>query len=105
MLGGDNPYRVKKIVKTLDDSWSGVVHGNYQSVMEMYGGDSLEDSRFRMEGMPTRRTVYRHFIGLLVHNALNEFSKVAFNLGLNELANELRELRKEFEKSPSYTSR
>jgi hypothetical protein len=105
VIGGDNPFHVKKIVKTIDDAWSGVVHGNYQSVMEMYGGETLDDARFRMDGVPTRRTSYRHFIGLLVHNALNEFFKVAVNLGLNDLAHELRELRREFEKSPAYTDR
>lgn len=41
LLGGDNPHRVKNLVKTLDDSLSGVVQGEHASVMEIYGGHLL----------------------------------------------------------------
>lgn len=104
VFGGDDPHHVKKIVKTADDAWSGVVHGNYSSVMEMYGGDTLADACFHMEGT-VRFSEYRHHIGLYVHNALNQFFKVAYNLGHHELAHHLRELRRKFEESPAYTAR
>jgi hypothetical protein len=70
----------------------------------MYGGDTLETAHFATEGMPERFSEYRHFLGLLVHNALNQFCKVTYNLGLNEVAHQLRELRREFEKSLAYTT-
>jgi hypothetical protein len=102
VFGGDDPYHVKKLVKTIDDRWNGTVHGSYFSVMTMYGGPSIEEARFETEGMPTRFSEYRHFLGLLVHNALNQFFKVSINLGIPDLADHLRELRREFEKSPAY---
>lgn len=104
IFGGEDPHHVKKLVKTIDDAWSGVVHGNYFSVMEMYGGDTMEGARFDTEGLPSRFSQYRHHLGLYVHNALNQFSKVAYNLGLLELAAALREARRTFEKSPAYTA-
>jgi hypothetical protein len=105
VFGGDDPHRVKKMVKTIDDAWSGAVHGDYTSVMTMYGGDTLDTAHFQTEGMPYRFAGHRHFLGMLVHNALNQFSKVAHNLGLNEIAGHLLEVRHEFEKSPAYTTR
>jgi hypothetical protein len=103
--GGKDPFNAKKVVKTIDDAWSGVVHGSYQSVMEMYGGDSIEGAKFETSGTGARFTEYRHHIGLYIHRALNFFFKVAYNLGLGELAHDLRETRKHFEKSDVYTSR
>ena len=105
LLGGDDPHHIKKTVKTIDDAWSGVVHGSYQSVMEMYGGESIETAHFEAGGTGARFSPYRHHIGLHVHHALNEFCKVAYNLGHNQLAHHLREMRREFEKSPAYTAR
>lgn len=104
-FGGANPFDIKQKVATIDNAWSGVVHGNYNSVMEMYGGTSIEKSYFHTEGVPARFSQYRHFLGLLVHNSINQFFKVAYNLGLEELAHNLRELRREFEKSPAYTTK
>jgi hypothetical protein len=104
VFGGEDPHYVKKLVKTLDDAWSGVVHGNYRSVMEMYGGPSRDETYFHCEGIPARFSQYRHFLGLLVHNALNQGFKVAHNLGMAELASQIIEFRREFETSPAYTS-
>jgi hypothetical protein len=104
-LGGDDPHHIKKVSKTIDDAWSGVVHGSYQSVMEMYGGDSIETAHFEAGGTGARFSDYRHHIGLHVHHALNQFFKVAYNLGHTELAHHLREMRRQFEDSPAYTAR
>ena len=78
----------------------GVVHGSYQSVMEMYGGESIERASFESGGTGARFSGYRHSIGLHIHNALNQVSKVAYNLGHTELAIHPREVRRKFEKSP-----
>jgi hypothetical protein len=45
-FGDGNPDRTKKMVNAIDDVFSGVVHGGYSSVMEMYGGESLEKACF-----------------------------------------------------------
>ncbi len=42
LIGGDNPDRIKKIVRVIDDVFSGGIHGDYNSVMEVYGGATLE---------------------------------------------------------------
>jgi len=104
VIGADNPDRMKKIVRTIDDSFSGVVHGSYSSVMEMYGGGTLDTAHFHTEGIPARFSEYRHFLGLQVHLALSLFCKVAHNLGHDELAHHLREMRRKFEKTPAYTA-
>jgi len=103
-LGGDNPDRTKKIVQVVDDVFSGVVHGDYLSTMETYGGDTLDETAFHVDGLPVRFPEYRHHLALYVHRALNAFSKVAFNLGQHELAAKLREARITFEKTPAYTN-
>jgi hypothetical protein len=59
----------------------------------MRGGDSLEETVFHLEGLPVRFPEYRHHLGLCVHRTLNTFSKVAFNLGHDELAAKLRAAR------------
>jgi|GEM_PF-609701 len=103
-LGGDDPHHVKTMVRAIDDGFSGFVHGNYSSVMEMYGGDTLEEACFHTDGVPVRFSEHRHQLGLSVHLALNMFLKVAFNLGHEPLAFQLRELRRQFEESPAYTA-
>ncbi len=100
LIGFDNPDRIKKITATVDDAFSGVVHGDYASSMEMYGGNP---PHFHTRGMPVRYDGYRHHVGIYVHRALNMFCGVAHKLGLGDLAHEIRELRREFEKSPAYT--
>jgi hypothetical protein len=99
-VGGDNPDRIKKIVKQIDHTFSGVIHGDYSSTMEMYGGPEM---KFHMEGVPYRYPDYRHFTGLQICAALNALFKVAVNLGFTELATHLRALRQEFVASPAYT--
>jgi len=104
-LGGDNPYRVVGLVKPIDDVLSGVVHGSYSSVMELYGGASLDEAYFHTQGMLERCVEYRFFLGQKIHEALNTFFKVAYNLGDHDLANTLREERREFEKSAYYSTK
>jgi len=72
--------------------------------MEMYGGGALDTAHFHTKGIPARFSEYRHYLGLQVHLALNMFFKVAYNLGHDQLAHHLREMRREFEKSPAYTA-
>lgn len=103
MLGGENPDRIKKIARAVDDVFSGYVHGNYSSVMEMYGGTAY-DAHFHTRGIGFRFSVYRHHLGIYVHRALNTFFKVAHNLGHEELARHIIEFRRYFENSPAYTT-
>lgn len=104
VFGLDNPDRTKKLVRAVDDVFSGVVHGSYSSVMEMYGGDSLDSTHFHTKGVPVRFSEYRHHLGLYVHRALNTFFKVSYNFGHRELAEQLRNLRRRFEASSAYTT-
>jgi len=104
VFGGEDPDRIKKIVRAVDDVWSGVVHGSYSSVMTMYGGDGPDDAHFHTRGMPVRFSEYRHHLGLYVHRALNTFFKVSHNFGHTKLAEQLRNLRREFEASAAYSA-
>lgn len=104
VFGGENPDQVKKIARAVDDVFSGTVHGNYTSIMTMYGGDGPEDAHFHTRGIPVRFSEYRHHLGLYVHRALNAFFKVSHNFGHAELAEQLIKLRREFEKSPAFSA-
>ena len=73
--------------------------------MKMYGGDDVESASFKAGGTGARFSSYRHHIGFHVHAALNQFAKVAINLGHPELAHHLREMRRRFESSPAYSQR
>jgi hypothetical protein len=101
VFGAEDPHRTRSLAKVVDDVFNGVVHGDYASSMEMYGG---EDPYFHTKGMPVRFSGYRHHLGIYIHRALNAFFKVAYNLGDHDLANELRERRREFEKTIAYTA-
>jgi hypothetical protein len=103
VFGDGNPDRTKKMVNAIDDVFSGVVHGGYSSVMEMYGGESLEKACFNTRGVPVRFPEYRHHLGLYVQSALNAFFKVSHNFGHTELATHLIQLRRKFETSPAFT--
>ena len=95
-----NPSGSKQSVKTIDNTFSGIVHGSYSSIMDMYGGNP---ARFHAEGVPVRFIEYRVHLGIYVHRGLNVFFKVAYNLGLHNLAESIRDLRQTFEKNPAYT--
>jgi len=99
-LGQGNPSDAKQTVKTIDNTFSGIIHGSYSAMMDMYGG---KPARFHVEGMPVRSIEYRVHLGIYIHRALNVFCKVANNLGQHELAETIRDLRQIFEKNPSYT--
>jgi len=76
-IGGDDPDRVKKIARAIDDVFSGTIHGDYNSIMEMYGGATPETAHFHTQGIPARFSEYRQYLGLQVHHALNMFFKAA----------------------------
>jgi hypothetical protein len=91
---------VKENVAKIDDVFSGVVHGDYASAMEMVSGPEVT---FHMYGNPARFSGYRHHLGIYLHRSLNTFCKVAYNLHHEELSYYLREVRRTFEASPAYT--
>lgn len=99
LIGFENPDRMKKMVATIDDALSGVVHGDYASAMEMFGGNP---PHFHTKGMPVRYDGYRHHVGIYVHRALNVFCGVAYKLGHADLAHKIREIRRDFEKTSAY---
>jgi len=99
MLGKDNPYRFQQIAKVLEDAYSGYVHGNYINIMEMYNGGK---QRFETSGVLPRTTEWLHYIALIVHPILNQFSTIAIAFNLKELESILIKKRKDLETSPLY---
>lgn len=104
LLGGENPHQIKQIVQVVDDVFSGFVHGDYASTMEMYGGSTLAQTQFNVSGIPVRFQEYRQHLAIYVHRALNIFSRLAHNLGHQEISEKLRQARINFEASPACPS-
>jgi hypothetical protein len=100
LLGGNNPYRIRQIAKTLEEVYSGYVHGNYRHVMEMYNG---AEKGFKTKGTPGRIPEWVQNVALIVQPVLNQFSTIASAFGLNELMNQLKKKSDELEAHPIYS--
>ena len=100
-LNPGNPDRMQRILKTLEDSYSGYVHGSYPHIMELYEGGTWQ---FRTDGMIDTPLVLTFFgvIARCSHSALNLFSELAHSGNLNELAIKLTNQRIKLETSPVY---
>lgn len=100
-LKPENPDRMQRLVKTLEDGYSGYVHGSYPHVMELYAGGSWEFHTNGMLHTPRVAIVLRALAGV-VHNALNQFAELAHSFGRDDLFTQLREQRIKLESSPAY---
>lgn len=100
-LNPKNPDRVQRIVRILEETYSGYIHGSYPHVMELYAGDSW---RFYTKGMPDtpRHVEFIRALAKSLPQALNQFAEIAHSLGFNDLFTELVEKRKELETSELY---
>ena len=90
--------------RVVDEAFSGAVHGNYPSTMDLFGGPDRDSARFHMTGMTDtpRMPGYVVNFAIYVHRALNAVSGLAFDLGQTELFQRLQEARVEFEESDAY---
>lgn len=96
-LGPENPHDTKLLVKTIDDSFSGYVHGDIPTIMEMYVGGH----GFSMRGMQEtpRMAEFRSALARVIHNGLNSVLGMAIRSGQPELAEQLRRRRIALEES------
>lgn len=99
----ENPHRTTQIARVVDNVYSSIVHGSYQSVMELYEGGA---ERFRVRGMlgTPRILLYRKELANYTHRALNTLAEVAHYLGLTDVFDTLISHRREFEASEAYES-
>lgn len=98
-LSPENPDRPQRIVKVIEELFSGYVHAAYPHVMEMYEGKGKE---FQMRGIEALIPEWIKQLALRIHPALNQFSLFAKPLSLAKLADDLVAARKELEQSELY---
>lgn len=99
LFGGSNLFRDRQISKTLEDAYSGYVHGNYPHIMELYDGDHKQ---FQTTGIISRVPEWLELLAHSVHPVLNVFAAVAIAFGMPSLEKALIEHRKVLEESEIY---
>ena len=100
-LTPDNPDRTQKLIRLLEEAYSGYIHGAYPHVMELYVGG---DWRFHTGGMPGTPRKFESLRALVrsVHQALNVFARVSALFANEELFNALLATRKILEVNKLY---
>lgn len=103
-LQDENPSRVVDLTRTVDDAFSGAVHGSYRSTVEIYNPELARFSTIGMRGtilMPG----YRMGLAQYVHRSLNVIGVLAVNMGRSDVAASLKKAREDLEPSQTYTYR
>jgi len=88
---------------TIDIAYSMYVHGEFPSIMEMYGGG--DPAGFHVRGMlGTRRIpIYRRELAHYTHRALNTFAGIAMvTYKLRDVGDALIATRRDLEASDAY---
>lgn len=100
-LNPDNPDRTQKLIRLIEEVYSGYVHGAYPHTMELHEG---VEGRFHTKGMPGTPRQIEHIRWTVksMHQALNVFAKAAAAFGEEALTAALIEKRKELEQSAFY---
>jgi len=101
ILTPHNPDRTQRIVRSIEEIFSGYVHAAYPHTMEMYVGGPWRFSTNGMAGTPRQSESLRTVISSL-SQTLNEFAKVAVQFKDVELFKELIQQRKNLEASEFY---
>jgi hypothetical protein len=96
-----NSHRTRKIFRVVANQYSGVTHGSYQSVMEMYEGST---EHFMLAGMlnTPRIPEYRKELANYTHRALDVLGRVAYGQRLTYLFESLTTCRMALEASSAY---
>ena len=100
-LSPENPDRTQRLIRLLEESYSGYVHAAYPHIMELYVGGVWRFSINGMAGTPRQFQALRAVVRSL-SQALNQFAKLAIQFGKVELFKELIEKRKMLETSVFY---
>ena len=99
LLDQKNPHSWRQITKSLEDAYSGYVHGNYIQTMELYNGN---DNTFRTNGYLEAKQEWLSNMALIVHPVLNHFAHISTLLELKDMRDRLLSQRKILEKSEIY---
>lgn len=103
-LNPQNPDKYQRIMRMLEEVYSGYVHASYPTVMELYVGQVNGRWGFftnGMEGTPRHLEGVRAIVRS-IHQALNQFARLAAQFNKLQLFNELIEQRKKLEASGFY---
>jgi hypothetical protein len=100
-LSPDNPDRIQRIVRIIEEIYSGYIHGAYPHVMELYEGGTWRFSTKGMSGTPRHLDLLKALV-LSLHDALNLFAELSASFGNSQLFTKLKEKREELESSILY---
>lgn len=100
-LRPENPDRIQRIIRLIEEVYSGYVHGAYPHAMELYIGG---DWKYFTDGMSeTRRPLEMlRAVVLSLSQALNQFAALAASFGDKDLFNRLVAQRNKLELSEFY---
>lgn len=96
-----NPDRTQRVVKAIEEAYSGYVHGEYPHIMELFNRYTETFHTNGMLGTP-RIPTFTTVLALTLHQALNVFAGIALSWKLQDLADELIAARKSLEASNLY---
>ena len=97
---GNSDY-TQRLIRVLEEVYSGYIHGAYPHIMELYTGGVWMFSVDGMPNSPRPAEAMRATVRSL-SQALNQFARIAAIFGKAELFNTLIEKRKQIEVSPFY---
>ena len=102
LLKPDDPDRIQRIVKTLEEAYSGYIHGQYPHIMELYNGYTRT---FHTKGMLGTPRIPEHTgeLARTLHQALNQFAAIASSWDLQDFAEKLVNARISLETSGVYS--
>ena len=100
-LNPKNPDRMQRLVRILEEAYSGYIHASYPHIMELY---SSGDWKFWTNGVldTPRHSEFIRALARSLPQALNQFAELANSLGFSTLFHELVQKRKGLEKSSLY---
>ena len=101
-----NRNEIQSAYQLIDNMWSGYTHAEYLETMELFEiFDDVMICRIRGVWGTPKISVFRYYLASFIMNTLNRFCLVAKNLGLEELASELLEMRIALEQSDAHKDR
>jgi hypothetical protein len=100
-LKPEDPDRMQRLEKTIEEAFSGYVHGAYPAIMELYAGGTWQFHANGMLDTPRIPSFLRAVAGV-AHHALNQFAELAQSPGFKDLFTQLRDQRIKLESSAAY---
>lgn len=96
-----DPQQAQEMFRTLSQAFSGYVHGAYQHIMELYGGDP---PRFHLDGMldTPRIRAFEEYMEHNIYRGIQALMVIAIAFKREHVFTELLRIRTKFEQHTGY---